>query len=295
ISYIGRAIQDNKKRYPSVLVSELMEYLAQSYHLPGDEAQDLDTSAARVCAHLCREHTRMPFDKDNFLEHAQPCSFASEWLAAAGRTGLPQPLFDTPLASVTYPDITLDALKRFYRHPVKTFFQARLGVNFVVQNDELLDEEPFALDNLSRYQLNAQLLNTLIAQEDADELLHRARAAGELPYGAFGELYWQKQRQEMQALADSVSAERDAVGMTSLELDVTLDGVRLSGWVMQVQRDGLLRWRPARLGMKDGVALWLDHLAYCLAGGLGESRMYGREETVWRFAAVSVEEAQRQM
>ncbi|QZN95325.1 exodeoxyribonuclease V subunit gamma [Symbiopectobacterium purcellii] len=295
ISYIGRAIQDNTQRYPSVLVSELMEYLAQSYHLPGDEAQDLDTSAARVCAHLCCEHTRMPFDKDNFLEHAQPCSFASEWLAAAGRAGLPQPLFDTPLEPITYSDITLDALKRFYRHPVKTFFQARLGVNFVVQNDELLDEEPFALDNLSRYQLNAQLLNVLIAQEDADELLHRARAAGELPYGAFGELYWQKQRQEMQALADSVSTERDAAGMTSLEVDMTLDGVRLSGWVMQVQRDGLLRWRPARLGMKDGVALWLDHLAYCLAGGLGESRMYGREETVWRFAAVSVDEAQRQM
>ncbi|MGL9733464.1 MAG: exodeoxyribonuclease V subunit gamma [Symbiopectobacterium sp.] len=295
ISYIGRSIQDNTQRYPSVLVSELMEYLAQSYHLPGDEAQDLDTSAARVCAHLCHEHTRMPFDKDNFLEHAKPCSFASEWLAAAGRTGLPQPLFDAPLAPVIYSEITMDALKGFYRHPVKTFFQSRLGVDFLLQNDELLDEEPFALDNLSRYQLNAQLLNTLITHGDADELLHRARAAGKLPYGAFGELYWHKQRQEMQALADSVSAECDAAGMTNLELDMMLDGVRLSGWVMQVQRDGLLRWRPARLGMKDGVALWLDHLAYCLAGGSGESRMYGREDTAWRFAAVSVEEAQRQM
>ncbi|MGL9760583.1 MAG: exodeoxyribonuclease V subunit gamma [Symbiopectobacterium sp.] len=295
ISYIGRVIQDNTRRYPSVLVSELMEYLAQSYRLPGDEAQDLDTSAAHVCAHLCCEHTRMPFNKDNFLEHAKPCSFASEWLAAAGRTGLPQPLFDTPLEPVIYPEITLNALKRFYRHPVKTFFQRRLGVNFVVQNDELLDEEPFVLDNLSRYQLNAQLLNTLIAHGDADKLLHRVRAAGKLPYGAFGELYWQKQRQEMQALADSVSAERDAAGMTSLELDMTINDVRLSGWVMQVQHDGLLRWQPARLGMKDGMALWLDHLAYCLMSGTGESRMYGCEETVWRFAAISVEEAQRQM
>ena len=295
ISYIGRAIQDNTRRYPSVLVSELMEYLAQSYHLPGDEVQDLDTSAARVRAHLCREHTRMPFDKDNFLEHAQQCSFASEWLAAAGRTGMPQPSFYTPLEPITHNEITLEALKRFYRHPVKTFFQARLGVNFVVQNDELLDEEPFALDNLSRYQLNAQLLNTLITQGDTQALLQRVRAAGELPYGAFGELYWQKQCQEMQMLANSVNAERDTSSMTSLELDIMLNDVHLSGWVTQVQRDGLLRWRPARLGMKDGVALWLDHLAYCLAGGSGESRMYGREETAWRFAAVPFEEAQRQM
>ena len=34
ISYIGRSIQDNSKRYPSVLVSELIEYISQSYHLP---------------------------------------------------------------------------------------------------------------------------------------------------------------------------------------------------------------------------------------------------------------------
>lgn len=43
ISYIGRSIQDNSKRYPSVLVSELIEYVAQSYHLPGDENSVLMT------------------------------------------------------------------------------------------------------------------------------------------------------------------------------------------------------------------------------------------------------------
>ncbi|MFB6434858.1 MAG: exodeoxyribonuclease V subunit gamma [Candidatus Malihini olakiniferum] len=295
ISYIGRSIQDNTRRYPSVLVRELMEYLAQSYHLPGDEEQDLDTSAARVCAHLCHEHTRMPFDKNNFLEHAQPCSFSNEWLAAAGRTGMPQPSFDTPLEPVTHNEITLEALKRFYLHPIKTFFQDRLGVNFSVQNDELLDEEPFSVDNLSRYHLNALLINTLITHGDAHSLLQRVRAAGELPYGAFGELYWQKQCQEMQMLANNVNEERNTTGMTSLELDIILGDVHLSGWVTQVQRDGLLRWRPARLGIKDGVALWLDHLTYCLAGGSGESRMYGREETAWRFAAFPFEEAQRQM
>ena len=39
-------------------------------------------------------------------------------------------------------------------------------------------------------------------------MFRRFRAAGELPYGAFGELVWETQRLEMQALAERVMAER---------------------------------------------------------------------------------------
>lgn len=42
ISFIGRSIQDNSPRYPSVLVTELLEYLEQSYCLPGDEELSAD-------------------------------------------------------------------------------------------------------------------------------------------------------------------------------------------------------------------------------------------------------------
>lgn len=35
ISYIGRSIQDNSERFPSVLVQELVDYIGQSHYLPG--------------------------------------------------------------------------------------------------------------------------------------------------------------------------------------------------------------------------------------------------------------------
>ncbi|EQA5207652.1 exodeoxyribonuclease V subunit gamma, partial [Escherichia coli] len=62
ISYIGRSIQDNSERFPSVLVQELIDYIGQSHYLPGDEALNCDESEARVKAHLTCLHTRMPFD-----------------------------------------------------------------------------------------------------------------------------------------------------------------------------------------------------------------------------------------
>ena len=71
-------------------------------------------------------------------------------------------------------------------------------MNFRSEESEIPEDEPFVLEGLSRYQLNQQLLNTLIEQQDASAMYRRFRAAGELPYGAFGELAWEAQRQEMQ-------------------------------------------------------------------------------------------------
>ncbi|MBN0872156.1 hypothetical protein JTL93_38630, partial [Pseudomonas aeruginosa] len=104
--------------------------------------------------------------------------------------------------------LPFDQLLRFWQHPVRAFFQQRLRVNFRAEEDDIPDDEPFTLEGLSRYQLNQQLLNTLIEEQDVSAMFRRFRAAGELPYGAFGELVWETQRLEMQALAERVMAER---------------------------------------------------------------------------------------
>ncbi|MBJ2067256.1 exodeoxyribonuclease V subunit gamma [Serratia odorifera] len=293
ISFIGRSIQDNSERYPSVLVTELLEYLQQSYCLPGDEHLDADGSAQRVGEHLLRWHARMPFAVENFLPEAEAQSYAAEWLPAADRRGEAHPVFNQPLPLEPQTQLSLDDLLRFYRHPIRAFFQLRLGVNFILEETELADEEPFTLDNLSRYQFNNQLLNTLIEDQDATRLYQRIRASGGLPYGPFGEIYWQKQQEEMSELAAQVREERRE--SSSLELDLDIAGVRLGGWLHQVQHDGLLRWRPATLSAVDGILLWLEHLAYCCAGGEGESRMFGRKNAVWRFAALPPEAARAQL
>lgn len=82
----------------------------------------------------------------------------------------------------------------------------RLQVNFRTEDSEIPDTEPFILEGLSRYQINQQLLNALVEQDDAERLFRRFRAAGDLPHGAFGEIFWETQCQEMQQLADRVIA-----------------------------------------------------------------------------------------
>ncbi|ENA1755535.1 exodeoxyribonuclease V subunit gamma [Yersinia ruckeri] len=289
ISYIGRSIQDNSTRYPSVLVSELIEYIGQSFHLPGDEAASVDESEQRVTAHLLNWHPRVPFAAENFERDSAIQSYAAEWLPAAAAKGQAHPDFNQPLLPEPISEILLDDLIRFYRHPVRAFFQRRLGVNFVIEETELPDEEPFTVDNLSRYQLNTQLLNALIDDGDANKVFARARASGELPFGAFGEIYWQGQVEEMALLAEQIRNEQGDAD--SLELNIVLENITITGWMHQVQTDGLMRWRPAALTVVDALLLWVEHVVYCAAGGSGESRIYGRKGTVWRFGPLDESKA----
>lgn len=291
ISYIGNSIQDNSERYPSVLVSELLDYLTQSYHLPGDEDLNADDSAQRVAQHIIRWHTRDPFAADNFIIGSEQQSYAAEWLPAAQTCGQAYPDFNRPLVMEPLTELTLDDLMRFYRHPVRTFFQLRLGVNFTIEETELSAEEPFTLDDLARYQFNTLFLNTLIEQEDIGKFFARSKASGTLPYGSFGEIYWQSQQKEIAPLAEQIRSERG--GYHSLELDIDMGETRLVGWLHRVQADGLLRWRPTKLTAVDGLLLWLEHLVYCLAGGNAESRMYGCKGTIWRFEPLLQSDAQR--
>jgi exodeoxyribonuclease V gamma subunit len=79
----------------------------------------------------------------------------------------------------------------------------------------------------------------------------------------------------------------------SMEIDLQCNGVNITGWLQQVQSDGLLRWRPSLLSVAQGMQLWLEHLVYCASGGTGESRLFVRKEGEWRFPPLAQEQARR--
>ncbi len=177
ISYIGRSIQDNSERFPSVLVQELIDYIGQSHYLPGDEALNCDESEARVKrillasipgCRLIRKTTSQANDKA-MLVNGSP---------AASQAGKAHSEFVQPLPFTLPETVPLETLQRFWAHPVRAFFQMRLQVNFRTEDSEIPDTEPFILEGLSRYQINQQLLNALVEQDDAERLFRRFRAAG---------------------------------------------------------------------------------------------------------------------
>lgn len=296
ISYVGRSIQDNSERVPSVLVSELLEYCQQNYVLEGDVTKMADESAKCLQEHLVQAHAMVPFSTDSFLKAG---SYAREWLPAALRQGKePSPFnatLDEYLLDATFPlELDLVELQKFWRLPVQYFFNRRLKVHFDMAQTVMDDDEPFVLDGLASYQLRDALVEVLLEcqtpQEQEQALTHFAklqRAQGHLPIGAFGTLELETNRVQAQELADAV---RPLCHQSSqdIEVNLTLDclgegkPVNVTGWLINVFESGLIRYRSGSVRAQDILAAWIDHLCLSL---MGQSRTthilgYDRKEGV---------------
>lgn len=283
ISYIGKSIRDDRECNPSVLIKELQDYIGQNFRLEQDGALNVDESATRVNAHLLTQHSRVPFAQENFQANALLRSYAAEWLPAASGQGEAHQTFATTL-NKTIEKVSLDELTRFYRHPIRAFFQQSLKTNFVIEETELPEEEPFVINSLQRYLLNQWLLKALIEETSTNVLFERIKAAGQLPANAFGQIYWEQQIQELLPLAEKVRSERSETH--SVTIEHCFSTIPLLGRLNEIQSDGLLRWRPASLTANDLLQLWIEHLVYCLNQGTGESRYYGRKDTQWHLLPV---------
>jgi exodeoxyribonuclease V gamma subunit len=194
ISWVGRSIHDNSERTPSVLVSQLRDHLAAGWQL-ADHAQE-----KALLDLLTVEHRLQPFSKDYF--DGQPddspfFTYAREWQtppshAAGISEALPEKL-DLPLFEAAIP---LHRLTTFLKDPVKTFFRDRLGVFYELDEMASEEQEPFALDPLSQWAIQHELIQVRLdakqqgksEAEAVQRQLARIRRQGLLPTGSLAQL-----------------------------------------------------------------------------------------------------------
>jgi exodeoxyribonuclease V gamma subunit len=196
ISWIGRSIQDNSERPPSVLVSQLRDHIEACWQLSEDAQQ------TKLLAALTVEHKLQAFNRDYFGKdpaNSPLFTYAREWERreasaspemdeAAAVTRLPPPHFETP--------ISLSQLVAFLKNPVQTFYRERLRIYY--ESDDLTseDQEPFSLDSLGQWSLQNLLiqarLDALLNNSDQEDAvrsqLARIRRRGELPIGKMADL-----------------------------------------------------------------------------------------------------------
>ncbi len=210
VSWCGHSVRDNSEQAPSVLVSQLRDYLSSGW-------------GRKVVADRTTRHPLQPFSRRYFEAGGPLHTYAREW-----RT-IHEPLStaESPMADQTRPPgdpktaeslpafnpdlpVTLSQLVRFLRNPAREFFQKRLLVTFADDEEEHDDEECFALDGLQEYGLIRDLLATATAAMETacvTRSLTQLRKAGELPLKGFGDL---KQQALQRVLTTMLKAWHDA-------------------------------------------------------------------------------------
>ncbi|WP_027251633.1 exodeoxyribonuclease V subunit gamma [Photobacterium halotolerans] len=296
ISYVGRSIQDNSEKMPSVLLSELLDYCQQGFCLQGDSALPPEDSAERLIRWLTHHHPLTPFSPQAFLGTSP--SYAAEWLPAARRITVdtmdflsqslpPFALTDLAESSAALPVIEMAELQRFWRLPVQYFFNRRLKVYFDAAAGAMVDEEPFALDGLQSYQLRAHLLTTMLEAPTRPEAMSRfqamQQAAGTLPIAAFGELTLEQEHQQIAPLAERVAGLlADPLDDPEIDLLMAIPSgqCRLQGWIRHYTAAGMVHFRPGKVRTQDLIHAWLEHLAMSVQGITADSHVLGIDKHV---------------
>ncbi len=264
VSWCGHNVRDNSEQPPSVLVSQLRDYLSAGW------GQD-------VVSTRTTHHPLQPFSRRYFETGSPLVTYAREWRAAHGSmevtaAGVPsrdKPSEMEPLATFSADPnlpVTLSQLTSFLRNPVKAFFRQRLLVVFEEDSQDKADEECFAVDGLQEYGLIQELLASATAQTDqvqsqacVTSSLTRLRKAGDLPLKGLGDLKQEALHEVLTTMLQAWRIEQARFPEPAERKSVRLQegDVVLEDWIDHL-RQGEVVSDPGASHQISGVTAWLE-------------------------------------
>jgi exodeoxyribonuclease V gamma subunit len=258
LSYVGQSIRDNSEAPPSVLVRELLDYVAQAYDLPG---QDI------VNDHVLVRHRLQAFSPAYFTaQDPRLFSYSAENCRAScyGQTARARPasFLDVPLSEPEAEWRTVDAgsLAEFFCNPARWLVTRRLGLRFEEQDEALEEVEPFAVAALDGYAIRQDLVNMGLKGTSLKDALQLMKASGRLPLGETGAAHFRGLQADVQAFLEQLRPRFGEGYIDPIPIDRTLGEFRLVGEVKRLTAKGSLHFRCASVKPKDLLRFWVQHL-----------------------------------
>ncbi len=284
LSYTGRSVRDNEKMPPSVLISDLLDYILPTIASERREAEK----------RLIVEHPLQPFSLQAYLEsndnrvrssHQEyyEALLAKQQAQNYGNWGNPaDDFFDEededavaenaqvfftealPPLDGAWREVSLEQLIQFFRNPSRYLLQQRLGIRFPEHPEELQDEEPFLPEWEERSALADRLLPRLLEKVPFKDIEISAKAGSEYPQGKLGETLLNKELQAMNTFAEAWRALSDQTALPTisgtLQFAIEDECWHLTGSVGDLKSDGLHRYRFDETRPSDYLAGWINHL-----------------------------------
>jgi exodeoxyribonuclease V gamma subunit len=264
VSYTGRHIREDTIVPPSVVVSELLDYVAH-----GNK---------KIREKLVTQHPLQAFSPRYFQGDAKLFTY-SHMLARASTvaghgTREEEPLLtsDLPEAGPDSRRVELDAFIRFFRNPAKHLFEQRLEMRVQTREEEIETHEPFELEGLSLFDLKQRLLD-LRLRDVAEDGLALARAGGDLPHGRMGDALYATEEDRVNRVARALSPLVPDTVRERLSFELGLGAITLIGALANVGTDGMLDYRMANANEHLRIRAWIRHLVLNALAPAGVARM----------------------
>ncbi|CAG1023470.1 RecBCD enzyme subunit RecC [Patescibacteria group bacterium] len=250
MTYIGMNISQNTSVPPSVVISELLDVLKDSYDFEQPIIQEpLQSFSWR---YFDGYHDSLINYSKSDLDTAKAISNSKyqSKLWWQGEIDAEEPQL-----------IDVTELFNFFRHPQKYFFNQQLGVRFSQLETKVEEREPFKIEALDGYSIYQQWIELLLNGDTVS--VDKMQAQGRWLSGILGELEFKRQESELKAFIERIKEKELGSRRHDLIVDLKIGDYHLVGKLEHRYENGVLLYRYADLKGKDFVIALLHHLIYC--------------------------------
>lgn len=308
ISWQGRSSKDDTEQPPSVLVSQLRDYLSKAF-------------SPELLAQQTQQYPLQPFGADYFAADNALFTYAKEWQQVDKETSDNEKLSQLP---TWLPERAISSkdLVGLLKSPVDALYQQRLQIGKPMEANETPQTESFHLQGLQTWQLNEGVINRHFdlqsSPSDVDQMLQQQaeywQLSGSLLDGPAGQIQAQPQlealgdlHQQWQALVQASNAKPASTVLDHefilakdgeeqvLAVEIHLPQLAIDHHLQQSQqvllqaskakKDKSFQWRNLCLA-------WVQHLAAHLYCGHGVSTYLLTPEGSAKFKPLTLEQAQ---
>ncbi len=280
ISYIGQSVQDNTRIVPSVLVSELIDYIQDRFGVNPDV--------------LVKHHPLQAFSPAYFQEKSPFFSYSQENFAAATRQNTREVYHRFVAGSLGPPSeewrqLDVEALCLYFKNPAKFLMQKRLGIVFGALAVLPDDREAFRLEGLDRYLVEQELFRYQVQGVELNDLKPAIGARGILPHAEIGLYEFKRMSRDIKRYGDFLTSYiREGREPETQAFELIVGDFTLTGGIPGIYDDNCLYFRFARWNPGDMIRLWIYHLVRCcLTDGLSGKSWYIARDAVFAFKPVS--------
>ncbi|WGE88932.1 exodeoxyribonuclease V subunit gamma [Actinobacillus arthritidis] len=299
LSYIGQSATNNKQRLPSVLVSQLLDYLAE--HLTeSSRLQVSENERFSESLFLQKMVVKQPltvFSPKNFT--AEYASFDKEWLLDQAYESLADFLYKPlDLKGEIPTEINLEDLIAFVSNPIKYFFNHQLGVYFRNNEESIEESEKFSLNKLDDYQLRQHLVTLEPAEREA--FFKQEQLKGNLPIANFAKVSVRDLEDSVNELRELILpylGESDILDIEQL-FEVNQLKIRLFGNIQNKFANEIVFWKVSSLKDKDYIRLWIFYLVIKAQDLNIDLKAITRNKDgaeIFQFSQISTEQARSQL
>jgi exodeoxyribonuclease V gamma subunit len=254
MSYVGKSVSDNTDKPASILVDELIDYIASGV------TEGISVRSKIVIQQPLHSFSRKYNSVDEKL-----------YRYSDTETGKKLDIFKTEESEsvIDFEEIRFSDVIAFYKNSLKSFYNKTLGIYYGAEEVLLSETEIFELGSLENWSLKNSLLRIIGAEElpgFRDELVRK----GELPLKNIGAAVSRKMYEEIKPVSDLVRQHTKGGEEETEMFLITLDGNQIAGSVNRIYNGKLVQLCWSSNTIKYMVEAYLNTLAGIACGFIRE-------------------------